>query len=62
MKTKQSGYLVVVKKDGRQGRTYGRTGYVNGKIPIYLSVSENKYEEKATLFLPSQIKIIGFID
>lgn len=69
--TKKSGFLVKT-KDEKIGRTIHEKRMVNGKVPVYLATEIRELEggfkfpvafsETATLFAPSDLTQIGFID
>jgi hypothetical protein len=62
---KNSGLIVRVIKDNRIGRTKHSTKPINGKIAVYLCVGDPldcNYSDKGTLFAPSELQRIGFID
>ena len=62
---KNSGLIVRVIKDNRVGRTKHSNQPVNGKIAVYLCVGDPldcNYSDKGTLFAPSELQRIGFID
>jgi hypothetical protein len=58
---KNPGQLVIT-KSGKKGRTYDSKELINGKVPVYLELSEHEYSDKAILCDPKTLKNRGFID
>ncbi|MDQ3047071.1 MAG: hypothetical protein M3R27_05945 [Bacteroidota bacterium] len=58
---KNPGYIVTT-RDGKQGRTYHKKGFVNGKCAVYLYDDKGIESKTGTLCDPSTLSVKGFID
>lgn len=53
---------IVITKSGKKGRTFDNKDFVNGKVAVYLEISDHQYSDKGILCDPKTLKSIGFID